>query len=122
MMPRTTLLVSQIYLQKENLLELILLRVSLCIRELYHHNPKHFHLFTKRYNKKIIRLSHMLIHFLNLFLMKTILENAGSSGLKSSLNDKVITRLIINATKKTKLTQTFNEYLIFYKDREVPAV
>ena len=64
----------------------------------------------------------MLIHFLNLFLMKTILENAGNNGLKSSLNDKVITRLIINATKKTKLTQTFNEYLIFYKDREVPAV
>jgi len=64
----------------------------------------------------------MLIHFLNLFLMKTILENAGSSGLKSSLNDKVIIRLIINATKKIKLTQTFNEYLIFYKDREVPAV
>jgi len=64
----------------------------------------------------------MLIHFLNLFLMKTILENAGSSGLKNSLNDKVIIRLIINATKKIKLTQTFNEYLIFYKDREVPAV
>jgi hypothetical protein len=54
--------------------------------------------------------------------MKTILESAGNNGLKNSLNDKVITRLIINATKKTKLTQTFNEYLIFYKDREVPAV
>ena len=54
--------------------------------------------------------------------MKTILENAGSSGLKSSHNDKVIIRLIINATKKIKLTQTFNEYLIFYKDQEVPAV